>query len=71
MTHDDRVTGLLQANNHMVELCRALKAQLRKNHATFKFYEQSHRAKKTPDADAKAEANLQHAQEIEALLAQH
>lgn len=82
MTHDDRVTGLLQANNHMVELCRALKAQLRKSHALFTRYGAEHNKKadafeeagKTEEAEssrAKAVTNEVAALEIEVLLAQH
>ena len=38
--------------------------------AQFRFYEQNHRAKGTPDADVKAEVNNQMAARIENLLAQ-
>ena len=48
MTHDERVTGLLEANNKMVEMCRAYKAQLRKAHSKFMFYAAEH----TKKADA-------------------
>ena len=35
----------------------------------FRFYEQQHRAKGTPDADAKAEVNRALSEELEAILA--
>ena len=45
MTHDERVTGLLQANNRIVDLARAFKVQLRKNHALFTRYAAEHNKK--------------------------
>jgi hypothetical protein len=43
--------------------------QLADDARQFRFYEQQHRAKGTPDADAKAEVNREMAERIEALLA--
>lgn len=53
---------LFQAAPDLLSLCRKAAGQ-------FRFYERQHRAKGTPEADAKAEVNAALAAEIEAVIA--
>lgn len=60
----------MHANAHLIAASPALYAMVAKAAAQFRYYEQSHRAKGTPDADAKADVNAALAAECETLLAQ-
>jgi hypothetical protein len=82
MTHDERVAGLLEANNRLVEMARKFKARLRIDHSEFSRYAGEHNRKADKfrlegDLDnasasrAKAVVNEGHANEIAVLLAQH
>jgi hypothetical protein len=71
MKHDERVTGLLEANNVMVEKNRALRAMLRKAAKQFTFYGEQHKAKNTDEADSKALLNFTLAAEITQVLIQN
>lgn len=58
----NNLTTLLYGMERLIALTEKAGAQ-------FRFYEQQHRAKSTPDADAKAEVNATLATEFEAALA--
>lgn len=57
MDKDQRIQGLLEANNKLVENNRLLKAQLKEDQNLFAFYAENHRQKGTPDGDEKAKRN--------------
>lgn len=71
MTHDERVKGLIEANNVMVEKNRALRAMLREAAKQFTFYGEQHKAKGTEEADAKALVNFALAAKITQVLLQN
>lgn len=59
------VDGLGSQMLELQEDCIALRLLLVTAGKQFRFYEEQHRAKKTPDADAKAEVNRTMAQKLE------
>lgn len=59
------VDGLGSQMLELQEDCIALRRLLVTAAKQFRFYEEQHRAKKTPDADAKAEVNRAMAQKLE------
>lgn len=65
---EDRIDGLLKANNANVEKRRNLAAMLRKCQAQFEFYANQHWAKDTPESNKKAEVNADFAAQIVAAL---
>lgn len=71
MTHDERVKGLIEANNVMVEKNRALRAMLREAAKQFTFYGEQHKAKGTEEADTKALVNFALAAKITQVLLQN
>lgn len=66
--HTCRDENTCEANARLIASAPDLLALARVSAAQFRFYEQQHRAKGTPEADAKAEVNRELAERIEAAI---